>query len=317
MILGCVQLTMESYQYNTEWASRIKTQNPHVFKVRRHRRQTLYVLTMYLIVWAFLCFTFQAPWLCLSTQNTETHSVSRISSGCHKSSLSTCFWLSRRLLRFWPPISLFLSSSVLYSTSFLSHNPLHLDSEPLLIFSFCQLKVTPTNLHPSPGHNAHSPRLTWFQCFWVSQADWHLFTKRKKSMSFSMAAQTPSGKPPWVLRGTGHRLDRSPGFRGSLRLTASLFHLYKSLSTDICKVFTLEIQHKIAWNPHVSLGPFKHEPSRIPKASPRVALASLRFHTESFSSFFLGTKGALKKSRKFPPFPISGKWKLPGGEEQK
>lgn len=154
MILGCVQLTMESYQYNTEWASRIKTQNPHVFKVRRHRRQTLYVLTMYLIVWAFLCFTFQAPWLCLSTQNTETLSVSRISSGCHKSSLSTCFWLFRCLLRFWPPISRFLSSSVLYHTSF---------SFPQSIaprfWTSAYIFILPTQSHPDKP-----PSLSWPRC---------------------------------------------------------------------------------------------------------------------------------------------------------
>lgn len=86
-------------------------------------------------------------------------------------------------------------------------------------------------------------------------------------------------------------------------MKASLFHLCKSLSADICKIHCLEIQHKIAWTPHVFLDPFKHGPSRIPKASPRVALASLGSQTESFSSFFLGTKGALKRPRKFPPFP--------------
>ena len=125
-------------------------------------------------------------------------------------------------------------------------------------------------------------------------------------MSFSMAAQTPSGKSPRAFRDLGCRLDRSPGFRGSLSVAASLFHLCKSLSTDTCRVCKLKIQHKIASNPHVSLGPFKHGPSRIPKASPRVALVSLGFHTASFSSLFLGTNGSLKKS-KFPPFPISGK----------
>lgn len=210
----------------------------------------------------------------------------------------------------------FLSSSLSH-TSFLSHNPLYLDSEPLLVSSFCQLAVTLTNLYSSHGHDAQSPRLTLLQCFWVSQADPHLFPKKKKPMSFSTAAHTPSGKSPRAFRDLGRRLDRSPGFRGSVSVAASLFHLRKSLSTDTCKVCKLKIQHKIAWNPHVSLGPFKHGPSRIPKASARVALVSLRFHTASFSSLFLGTKGSLKKSRKFPPFPISGKWKLPDGERQK
>lgn len=187
--------------------------------------------------------------------------------------------------------------------------------------SFCQLTVTPTNLHSSHGYDAQSPRLAAF----LSLPDWPTsgYKEEEAYVLFHGCTDTPwkatmsYHEPPWAFRDLGHRLDRSPGFRGSLSVAASLFHLCKSHSTDVCKVFKLEIQHKIAWNPHVSLGPFMHGPSRIPKASPRVALASLGFHTARFSSFFLGTKGTLNKSRKFPPFPISGKWKLPYEEGQK